>query len=299
MFFRIFLRVMDLVLPERMLSRLFGVFARLPLPAFLLLPLLRWYVKAFDVEMSEARYPLSYYGTFVEFFTRPLKEGVRHIDEAPSSVISPVDGRVYTYGHIDEETIVQAKGIDYTIAELLADKKQAETFLNGSFMIIYLSPRDYHRIHSPVAGEIDAYRYIPGTLLPVNPPSVAMFPRLFVENERLTSYIQHPQAGCVALVKVGATNVGRIRLSYEDFVTNTWTTPKSVHTPVEPAAKVEKGGEVGMFELGSTVILLFEEGVTLNTSLQAGEMLQLGQVIGHFGDSEVDNGDAEAATEVG
>lgn len=281
MFFRLVLRFLNWFFPERLFSRCVGVLARRRWPAFILQPFLRWYCRRFDVDMAEAEKPLTEYGDFIEFFTRHLREGARTIDQTPSHVVSPVDGKIYACGPIDENTIFQAKGSSYSLEELLDDTDRSKRFYGGAFIIIYLSPRDYHRIHTPFAGSVSGFRYIPGKLLPVNPASVAMFPRLFVENERLTSYLETEEAGQIAVIKVGATIVGRIRLSYlgRDYTTNPWLTPRSTHETVDPARPLERAGEMGMFELGSTVILLFEPGVTLLEDLETHQPLVLGQHI--------------------
>ena len=282
MFYRLVLRLLNWVIPERLFSRLVGVLARRNWPAFILQPFLRWYCRKFDVNMDEARYPLKHYKNFIEFFTRPLKEGIRPIDQSPQKIISPVDGKIYSYGTIKKDTIIQAKGVSYTIEELLDDSEKAQLFYDGSFIIIYLSPRDYHRIHTPIDGSVEGFRYIPGKLLPVNPPSVALFPKLFVENERLASYLNTEQIGQVAEVKVGATIVGRIRLSYIDYYTNRWITPRSKHQQLDEPVPLKKGDELGMFELGSTVILLFQKGVTFLNTLKVEDPLILGEHIANI-----------------
>ncbi len=279
MFYRLILRLLDWVIPERLLSRLVGIIARRNWPAFILQPFLRWYCRKFDVNMDEAKYPLNHYKNFIEFFTRPLKEDVRTIDEAEDMIISPVDGTIYSFGRIDKDTIIQAKGVFYTIVELLDDEEKATQYEDGAFIIIYLSPRDYHRIHAPLDGQVEGFRYIPGKLLPVNPPSVAMFPKLFVENERLATYLDTEGAGQVAVVKVGATIVGRICLEYVDYYTNRWITPRSEHRHLEKAISLEKGAEMARFELGSTVILLFPEGVELSPDLEKEKPIYLGETI--------------------
>ena len=274
-------RMLDTVLPERMISRLLGHMARTRWPKFILRPALRWYINHFGVDMEEAAWPLEAYHSFTHFFTRPLRPGLRPLDESPEAVVSPVDGKVYVHGTLEDGTLIHAKGKRYSAASLLGSKEEAERFVGGSFVTIYLSPRDYHRIHSPLSGTGTSFTYLPGKLLPVNPPSVAMFPRLFAENERLVTYIENEKAGTFAMVKVGATNVGRIVLSYRDYVTNRWDSPDVTHVELNPTVEFEKGSEVGMFEMGSTVILLFEPGVTLE-GLEEEMPLQLGQRIGRL-----------------
>ncbi|MCB9638613.1 MAG: phosphatidylserine decarboxylase [Myxococcales bacterium] len=241
-------------------------------------PFLRWYAGRYGVNLDEAEHPIEHYTTFTGFFTRRLKPGLRPLDPDPNVIVSPVDGAIAMHGTLEEGRAIQAKGISYTVEDFLDDAQAAERFKGGSFLTIYLSPKDYHRIHSPIQAKIDAYRYIPGRLLPVNPPSVAHFARLFVENERLTSYMHDPKVGHVALVKVGATNVGRMHLYYHDFTSNRWGSARSHTHTFETPVEIGRGDELAVFELGSTVVLLFEPHVKLRP-LTVGSSIQLGQAI--------------------
>jgi phosphatidylserine decarboxylase len=247
-------------------------------PGFLLRPFLRWYARRYGVALEEAEFPLEAYPSFVAFFTRRLKEGLRPLAEGEEVIISPVDGRIAQFGDIKEGTILQAKGIDYSVAEFLGDEEAAKRFAGGQFLTIYLSPKDYHRIHSPLEATIQAFHYLPGRLLPVNPPSVKHFPRLFVENERLVSDLEHPRAGALALVKVGATNVGRMRLYYTDFATNGWFSNRKQSVTLSSPAHLARGEELAVFELGSTVVLLFSPSVRLRP-LEEGAVIRLGEAI--------------------
>jgi phosphatidylserine decarboxylase len=173
--------------------------------------------------------------------------------------------------------MLQAKGRDYSVAALLDDPMEARAFEGGPYVTLYLSPRDYHRIHAPVSGGIEGYAYIPGKLFPVNPPSVRTVPNLFCVNERLVTYLRSP-VGRVAVVKVGATCVGRIRAAYDDIATRRGGGPSSLRYPAP--IEVEKGGELGVFETGSTVILLFEPGrVELGAGLVEGATVRMGEPI--------------------
>lgn len=283
------LQLLDTVIPERLLSRAVGHVARARVPSVMLRPFLRWYSHHFGVDLSEAELPLDAYPTFVDFFTRRLRPGLRPFDQDSTVLTSPVDGAIYASGPIDMDTFLLAKGHPYTVAEILGDEAAAPSFYGGTFLTIYLSPKDYHRIHTPCDGEITRYHYVPGKLLPVNPPSASFFPKLFCENERLTTYIRHPSGGEVALIKVGATNVGRIRLSYAPFVTNQWLTSRPFghsHT-FETPLPLKRGDEVGMFEMGSTVVLLFSKGFTIE-DFEMDQVVRLGQRIAHPpGDGEV------------
>ncbi len=266
------------LLPKSALSTAVGVAARLPAPA----PLHRLAVKAFArryrVDVHEAELALEGYPTFAEFFTRKLKPGARPIDEGEGVIVSPVDGAVSQVGYSEDGTCLQAKGVCYPVEQLLGDAEVARPFIGGAYATIYLSPRDYHRIHSPLAGRITGYSYIPGEFWPVNPASVKLKEALFCVNERLTTYLE-TKAGKVAVVKVGATCVSRIRAAYDDVVTHTGGAAK-VHTYPDPR-RVEKGGELGVFEMGSTVILLFEKGrVRWDEALVPEAVVRMGKRIG-------------------
>jgi phosphatidylserine decarboxylase len=265
------------VLPKSALSSLVGLATRAPAPQRVHHAAMRAFAKAYQVNLDEAEAPVESYRTFGEFFTRKLKAGLRPIDEAKDSVVSPVDGRVSQLGPIEGGRCVQAKGITYTVAQLLADARQALTFEGGTFATLYLSPRDYHRIHAPVAGRVTGYSYVPGQFWPVNPSSVRTKEALFAVNERLITYLD-TAFGRVAMVAVGATCVARIHAAYDTVVTHTGGGPRSQTYP-RPIA-LEKGAEVGMFEMGSTVVLLFEKGrVRFEPHLAADVALRMGERI--------------------
>jgi phosphatidylserine decarboxylase len=272
-----FMKLMRL-LPKSALSTVVGMATRAPLPAPVHQAAMRAFARSYNVDMAEAEHPIEHYPTFAQFFTRGLKTGLRPIDADAKSVVSPVDGRVSQVGYSDLGRCLQAKGIEYTVDELLGDAEAAKPFHGGAWTTIYLSPRDYHRIHSPLAGTITGYAYIPGEFWPVNPASVLNKQSLFCVNERLVTYLE-TAAGKCAVVKVGATCVSRIKAAYDDVTTHTGQ-PGKVHRYQE-GYKVEKGGELGRFEMGSTVILLFEPGlVKWDPVLQEDAVLRLGQRIG-------------------
>ncbi|AKQ66297.1 Phosphatidylserine decarboxylase [Myxococcus hansupus] len=272
-----FMKLMQ-VLPKSALSTVVGVATRLPVPAPVHQAAMRAFAKAYNVDMEEAEHSFDHFPTFAQFFTRSLKPGLRPVDAGEKVVVSPVDGRVSQVGYSDNGRCLQAKGIEYTVDELLGDSEAAKPFHGGAWTTIYLSPRDYHRIHSPLGGTITGYAYIPGEFWPVNPASVKNKQSLFCVNERLVTYLD-TVAGKCAVVKVGATCVSRIKAAYDDVTTHTGQ-PGKVHT-YGTAIEVEKGGELGRFEMGSTVILLFEpKRVTWDDSLQEEAVVRLGKRIG-------------------
>lgn len=265
--------------PKNTISRLAGALTRWRAPA----GLRRWAMRAFaaryGIDLSECP-ELEAYACFGEFFARPLRPGLRPIAGGEGVVVSPVDGVVSEHGFTAQGRLVQAKGIDYTAAALLGDEALARRLEGGAYATIYLSPRDYHRIHFPLGGHVLGWRYVPGRLWPVNPASVRTVPGLFTVNERLVTVLETPLGAC-AVVAVGATVVGRVRAYYDPTVpvTNLRAARAAART-YETPIPVEKGQELGAFEMGSTVIVLFEPGrVTLDARLAAGVKLRVGEAI--------------------
>lgn len=268
-------------LPKNALSRLVGRLTDLELPGWLLWPAMRGFASAYGIDLA-ASPPLRSYPTFGQFFARPLLPGLRPIAPGDREVVSPVDACVSESGAAVGGRMIQAKGIDYTVSALLGDEELGRRFEGGAWTTLYLSPQDYHRIHFPLGGAITGWRYIPGELWPVNAASVGKVPGLFTVNERLVTLLDSP-LGLVAIVAVGATVVGRVRAAYDMAVPLTDQSgadamQRGDYTPPRP---VEKGAELGAFEMGSTVILIFEAGrVRLSPRLQPGVRVRVGEVIG-------------------
>ena len=266
------------LLPKSALSTVVGLATRAPAPAKLHQLAMRAFARAYGIQTAEAEHEVSGYGTFGEFFTRRLKDGARPVDPDERSVVSPVDGHVSQAGIAERGQCLQDKGIWFPVEDLLGDPAQAAAFEGGSFATLYLSPRDYHRIHAPLGGQIEGYTYLPGQLWPVSPRVVRSLPSLYSLNERLVTYVA-TRAGRMAVVAVGATCVARIRAAYDPIVTHS-AEPGRAHR-YEKAIALEKGAEVGVFEMGSTVILLFEPGrVRWDASLTPGTQVRMGQRIG-------------------
>ena len=273
-----FMKLMQL-LPKSAVSTAVGMATRLPVPAPVHRAAIKAFAKRYNVDLAEAEHEVSRYPTFAEFFTRGLKPGLRPIDAGEKVVVSPVDGAVSQVGYSEQGNCLQAKGISYTVDQLLGDPEASRPFHGGAWTTIYLSPRDYHRIHSPLAGKIEGYSYIPGEFWPVNAASVKLKEALFCVNERLVTYLRDTPAGRCAVVKVGATCVSRIKASYDDVLTHTGKPGKEHQYP--QAIPVEKGGELGRFEMGSTVILLFEPGrVVWDDWLVPDAVVRMGRRIG-------------------
>lgn len=264
------------LLPQHAVSRAAGAFAQSAaskaiIPAF---------AKHFDINVSEAEKPLAEYGSLNEFFTRRLKSGARPIAGDAKTIVSPVDGKVAAAGKIHKGRLYQVKGMDYTLFDLLnGDAEMTERFTDGEFATIYLSPQDYHRIHMPIGGKLTSTSYVPGSLFPVNPFAVHNVTNLFARNERIITYAE-TQAGLVAVIKVGATIVGSVKVVYGDYTTNAWRR-KGYTRELSPSPRLAKGDELGRFEFGSTVIVLFEKGKADIRKFKPDEVVRLGQAIGN------------------
>ncbi len=276
---RLFISALAL-LPKNALSRAAGALTRWRAPGPVRLAAMRAFARRYGIDLSECP-DLGTYRTFAEFFARPLHPGRRPVAPGDDVVVSPVDGAVSEVGVALGGRLVQAKGIDYTVAALLADDDLALRFAGGAYATIYLSPRDYHRIHFPVGGKVTGWRYAPGRLWPVNPASVRTVRGLFAVNERLVTVVEGP-LGRAAVVAVGATIVGRVHPYYDPSVprTNERRGAPGRHD-YETPIPVEKGQELGAFEMGSTVVVLFEPGrVRLDARLAPGARVRVGEAIG-------------------
>jgi phosphatidylserine decarboxylase len=272
-------------LPQAGLSRAFGRAADLHLPRRLRRPVLGSFARAVGIDLAEAEQPLDAYPTLNAFFVRRLRPGARTFPPEPHVAACPVDGVAGQLGSAAGGTLIQAKGRHYAAAELLADAEAALRFAGGAFITLYLSPRHYHRIHTPCPGAVVAATHVPGALLPVNAAAVAHVPDLFARNERLICYVDGP-LGRIAVVAVGAYNVGRISAAFD----GEWNAPPGAAGWVtnrrpgelarkryDPPVPVAAGAEIMSFHLGSTVVLLFEPGrAELDPALTPGAPVRLG-----------------------
>ncbi len=266
------------VLPQHALSRLVLAATRVRIPWFKNL-LTRGFLRLFSLDMSEAMEPDPYrYGSFNEFFTRALRADARPIDPDPESIASPVDGIVSECGTIDNDRLLQAKGRQYTLDELLARQPWARSFEGGSCATLYLAPFNYHRIHMAVQGTLRDTVYVPGRLFSVNSATARQVPRLFARNERVLTLFD-TEFGHFALVMVGALNVGSMATVWAGDITP--AAQRIVMRIPCPAVTLDKGAELGRFNMGSTVILLLEpKRARWHPLLRAGSVVQLGQAIG-------------------
>lgn len=263
------------VVPKNRVTRLMGAFARTRLPRMLHRSFIRWYVRHYGVDLSECEGELDTYGHFTEFFTRPLKEGLRPVCQDPDALVSPCDGRIYALGKLEDGWLPQSAGHRYKAADLLGGDTRYD---HGSYCVIYLSPRDYHRVHTPREGRVVRFSYRPGRLWPVFPGATERVADVFAGNERLTTYID-TDVGEIAYVMVGAFGVGRIRVVYDEVVSNEGRPASDVTLPTP--LTLDRAAELGRFELGSTVILLLPPG-TVEWTREPGEAVRLGQRIGRL-----------------
>lgn len=242
---------------------------------------IRFIIKKYKVNIEEAKTAeLTAYRSFNEFFTRQLREGVRPIADG-DVVVSPVDGAISQLGQINKGQIIQAKGRQYSVLELLAgDQKLAQQFENGQFATIYLSPRDYHRIHMPLTGKLKSMSYIPGNLFSVSPRTARAVPKLFARNERVVTVFE-TDIGPMVLVLVGAIFVGSMETVWQGQITPDYG-KKVEHWTYqdEQAITIQKGEEMGRFNMGSTVVMLMpEQCKPFLGKFKAGSTIQLGQAI--------------------
>lgn len=252
--------ILQYILPKHLISRLVGYLAAARLGFFSHL-LIKLFIKAYKIDMTEAKFEQAReYRSFNEFFTRPLKDGIRPLADAADIIAHPVDGTISQLGPITDGKLVQAKNHDYSLQSLLGGEAEtAAPFLGGLFATIYLAPKDYHRIHMPVSGTLREMIYVPGDLFSVNPLTAENVPNLFARNERVVTIFE-TELGPMALVLVGATIVASIETVWAGTITP--PTGKTVHRWQYPATgptavRLEKGAEMGRFKLGSTVVLAF------------------------------------------
>lgn len=254
------LRSMTELSSRKWISRITGRFAQSTVSRHMI----PRFAKLYGIATEEAEKHVHEYRTLNEFFTRRLKPGMRTIHDAPNSVASPVDAVITGIGDIRSGTIVNVKGQDYTIDELLNESHRAVRYHNGYYMVLYLSPTDYHRIHVPITGQIVEREHITGKVYPVNEFGLRHMKRVLSRNVRLITYIQH-SSGEAAVVKVGAMNVSSIQY-------------------VQPMSdSVVKGDELAYFEFGSTVVLLLEDNIfNPRPDLQLGSKVRMGEWLGEL-----------------
>lgn len=271
------------LLPQHLLSRLAGRLACCR-SAWFKNCFIRWFAARYRVDMNEALVedPANY-EHFNAFFTRALKPGLRPLPEDPQAIVSPADGAISAIGRIEADTILQAKGKSFSLRALLGgDEAQAARFENGGFVTVYLSPRDYHRVHMPLDGTLEEMRYIPGKLFSVNQLTAENVDNLFARNERAVCLFDTDH-GPMAVVLVGAMIVAGIETVFAGQVSPAHLRQISStdYRNASPRVTLQRGDELGRFTLGSTAIVLFGPGMQdWATPLESGTALRMGQTIG-------------------
>ena len=264
-----------------MYSAFIGMSARATVPMFLRRTAYAMFASAVGADLSEAEQELTEYRSFGDVFARRLQPGRRMVDAGRDVVVAPCDGKVAEAGRIQDGTLIQAKGREYSVAELVADETLANQLSDGQFFTVYLSPRDYHRVHAPVDGEVSGYEYLPGTLWPVSERFVQRVDRLLARNERAVVSLTTP-AGPVVVVMVGAAGVGNLWMALDNRETRSWrkTFGRSARQRISvPAQPLRRGDELGAFLLGSTVVVLLPRAAKLGEALTAGGTLRMGQAV--------------------
>jgi len=273
------------IIPKQAMTALAGKLAHLKGGGFTTV-VIAWFVKRYHVNMAEAANPdIATYKSFNEFFTRPLKNGARPLAQADFTC--PVDGAISQFGNIEADQIFQAKGHSYSTSALVGgDSLLAQQFENGHFACLYLSPKDYHRIHMPCDGTLKRMTYVPGALFSVNPTTAQGVPGLFARNERVVCEFTSVQYGSFIMVLVGATIVGSMATVWHDSVNGIINPPRTNKTRVwtyeNKNISLKQGEEMGRFLLGSTVVMLFQkETLQFNNEWQAARAIRLGEMMGN------------------
>lgn len=243
---------------------------------------INWFIKQYQVDMTEALIEdPEAYSSFNDFFTRALKPGARPIDEMSGTIVSPVDGAVSQLGRIQEKDIFQAKGQSFDLTRLLGgDPDTAKPFVDGEFATLYLSPKDYHRIHMPIDGKLKKTVYIPGKLFSVNPSTAQRVPQLFARNERFVAIFE-TELGPIAMVLVGAMIVASIETVWSGLIKRKGREPITNLYHDENPIHIKKGEEMGRFKLGSTVVLCFPKNtMQWNSTLHPESTIRMGKEVG-------------------
>lgn len=280
MFFDLLKTLPQFCMPKRTMTQLAGKLANLSSPR-LKNTLIRYFIKKYGVNMAEAREENpEAYRTFNDFFIRTLKPSCRPL--ARADIVSPVDGSVSEYGSIERGQILQAKGHRYRLQSLLAcEPAECNPFLQGQFATLYLSPKDYHRIHMPMTGTLIETRYVPGRLFSVQPTTARIIPDLFARNERLVTLFETP-TGPMAIVLVGATIVGSMGTVWDKTIPRSENILRTSFT--QQPITLQQGEEMGHFKLGSTVIVLLPETMPVQWLLTGNpsETVRYGQALGQL-----------------
>ena len=281
------------LVPKAQLSRCMGAWAGVKLPGPFARAQVHLFAKMAGVDLSEIQDPLEAFDSLQSFFTRELKAGCRPIDQDPSHLTSPCDGAWGMSGPIQDGKLYQVKGRAYELDVLLGDQELASVLNGGSYATLYLSPKDYHRFHMPCAGQVIAAAHLPGRLWPVNMAGLHHVDKLFAVNERIVVVLR-PDASPkkrMVLVAVGATMVGKVKITFDDLATNQAGAVPIWRSYEDRNIRFEKGEEWGHFAFGSTIVMALEPGLAELEYGAEGLSVRLGESIGTFGpDSGLSDG---------
>ena len=275
--------LLQLILPHHLLSRIVGALARSETP-WIKTTFINLFLKQFKIDLKEAQIEdPDQFASFNAFFTRALKDGARPICEDSAAIVSPADGAISQLGRIRGPDVMQAKGQYFSLYELVGgDSDLASEFINGSFATVYLSPRDYHRVHMPLSGTLREMIYVPGRLFSVNQVTTRQIPDLFARNERAVCVFDSDN-GPFAVILVGAMIVAGIETVFAGQVAPQPRNIVRTQYPPRGEIRLEKGDELGRFLLGSTAILLFPENkASFLQGLGEGSPVQMGQKLGEI-----------------
>jgi len=261
-------------LPHQLFSRVIGYFTKCKQPWFKNI-LIKWFIKRYNVELGDVE--KADYASFNEFFTRSLKLETRPIVEDEKAIACPIDGYISQIGVIEKGQLIQAKGYKYNLKNLIANEDNL--FAGGNFATLYLSPKDYHRVHMPLAGKLMKMMYVPGKLFSVNPLTVQEIPNLYTKNERVIT-IFDTELGSMAMVLVGAMLVASIATVWAGEITPTKQKTIQIWNYTEQNIVLERGAEMGRFQFGSTVILLFPQNKLRWDKFMVGDSIKMGQRLG-------------------
>ncbi len=274
------------VVPQHALSRFAGWVANTSIP-WIKNPITRWFVKQYEINMEEAAEtdPCAY-TSFNDFFTRALKADARPICVDDNAIVFPADGAISQIGDIKHGRVFQAKGQDYSLLELVGgNQTMAQPFEDGKFAVVYLSPKDYHRVHMPLGGKLTSMTHVPGDLFSVNDTTAENVPRLFARNERVVCTFD-TEAGPMAVILVGAMIVASIETVWAGQVTPESRTIKTTHYDSNIVHEFNIGDEMGRFKLGSTAVVLFgKDAINWSDALSAGTPTRMGEQMGSISKS--------------
>ena len=263
------------LLPRKRLSKFVGKWAFKKFPKVLQIRINLAYAKWFKINLNETEFPYYDYNSLGDFFIRRLKPSARPLSD--QLLVHPCDAQIVQHGDINHTTLIQCKGKEFSLEKLIQIADARDKFKNGYFITYYLSPKDYHRVHSPVTGYITQIQYCTGDLWPVNQWALQSIPELYTENERIYVEIA-TELGPVGVVFVGATNVGSIILNFDRKVFTNWKL-KTFNKVYETPMPIEKGAELGMFKMGSTVIVIYNRELiaTYKNTLSIKDFVKMGQ----------------------